>query len=219
MSKISRRQMLVGVPAAGTFLSMITGQKVYNEEYAKNRYGDRMIDRYPEFKDGRSKKVIFIAHCIINQNARIEKCGYTPASIPKIPEFLLERGIGIIQMPCPELNCLGLGRGGGAEPEIYDMLSTPGNRQMLKNYAGDIIHQIKQYRKQNFKVVGILGLDGSPSCGVDTHWYESDIPGSGAFMEELKDMLKKEGLEDVPLKGVRDSDPDRALKIIGEWDQ
>ncbi len=184
-------------------------------EFVKNRHGERMIERYPDFDDKRSKKVMFVAHCILNQNARINTCAYTPASIPKIPETLLKRGIGIVQMTCPELGCLGLGRGG--PEEIYDQLSTPGGRRYLKELAQGVVYQVKQYRKQGFRVLGVLGIDGSPSCGIDLTYYDGEKKGKGAYMEELEGALAAEGL-DVPVKGVQDAEPDKAVALIEQLD-
>ena len=204
---------LAGIPAAAAALC---AGKLSAAEFIKNRFGERMIERYPDFADARSKKVIFVAHCILNQNARINTCGYTPAAIPKITECLQKRGIGIIQMPCPELGCLGLGRGG--PEEIYDQLSTPGARRFLRGLAESVIYQCHQYKKQGFRVLGVLGIDGSPSCGVDLTYYEGERPGTGAYMEELQGMLKEAGI-DIPVKGVQDAKPDEAVALIAELDK
>ncbi len=202
-----------GIPAV---LTAASATLLSATGFVKNRHRERMIERYPDFKDKRSKKVMFVAHCILNQNARINSCGYTPAAIPKIAGCLIERGIGISQMPCPELGCLGLGRGG--PEEIYDQLSTPGARRYLKELAADVVYQVRQYRKQGFRVLGVLGIDGSPSCGVDLTWYENEGPGTGAYMEELREALKKAGMEDITVKGVQDAKPDQAVALIEELD-
>lgn len=212
----SRRDLLKGVSLLTPALLAAGAGKAAGFEYVKNRHGERMIERYPDFKDARSRKVVFLAHCILNQNARINSCAYTPATIPNIAEELVRRGIGMAQMPCPELGCLGLGRGGPVE--IYDQLSTPGARRKLREYAHDTAYQIKQYRKHGFRVLGVLGIDGSPSCGVELTYYKGEGPGTGAYIEELLETMKKEGLSDIPVKGVQDAGVEAALKLIGEWD-
>ena len=63
------------------------------------------------FEDGRSKKVVFIAHCLLNQNAISDGTAVRPAAFEQLAYALLERAIGIVQMQCPELCCLGLDRG------------------------------------------------------------------------------------------------------------
>jgi len=210
--RIKRRDMLKGLPLAAALPSVALGtQEVKTVKYDS----ERMIEQHPDFQDARSRKVVFVAHCILNQNSRIRRCAYTPSAIPKVPDELIGRGIGIVQMACPELGALGLGRGGPVE--IYDQLSTPIGRRYLRTLAADIVYQVKQYQKQGFRVLGVLGLDGSPSCGVDLTWYGDEHAGRGAYMEELIAALKEAGLE-IPVLGIQDAAPDKAIEIIRRWD-
>ena len=210
----SRRRFLGRITGLSALAALFPCRLFGISELVKNRFGERMIERYPPFDDARSKKVIFVAHCIINQSARCNGSAETPSAVAKIPEFLLKQHIGIIQMTCPELGCLGLGR----EGLIYDQLSTPGNRRYLKSLAQDVVYQVKQYRKQNFKVLGVLGINCSPSCGVDCHAYNGRKPGKGAFMEELTKALEAARLE-LPVIGVTDAEPDQALAVLEKLDQ
>lgn len=63
------------------------------------------------FDDGRSKKVVFIAHCLLNQNSISDGTAVYPAAFKDVVGFFLDADVGIVQMPCPELCCLGLDRG------------------------------------------------------------------------------------------------------------
>ena len=63
------------------------------------------------FDDIRSKKIVFIAHCLINQNAISDGTAVYPAAFTDLINLLMQNDIGIVQMPCPELCCLGLDRG------------------------------------------------------------------------------------------------------------
>ncbi len=210
-SGMKRRDVLKSLPLVAAIPAAALGAEGKKVEYDR----ERMIERYPEFKDARSRKVVFVAHCILNQNARINSCAYTPGAIPKVGVELMERGIGIVQMACPELSALGLGRGGPVE--IYDQLSTPVARRFLRALSADIVYQVKQYQKQGFRVLGVLGIDGSPSCGVDLTWYGDEHAGRGAYMEELIIALKDAGL-DIPVLGIQDAHPDKAVEIIRQWD-
>ena len=72
------------------------------------------------FTDGRSKKVVFIAHCLLNQNAISDGTAVCPAAYKGLIELFLHEDVGIIQLPCPELCCLGIDRGNvnGAEDDV-----------------------------------------------------------------------------------------------------
>ena len=75
------------------------------------------------FDDIRSKKIVLIAHCLINQNAISDGTAVYPAAFSDLINFLMQNNIGILQMPCPELCCLGLDRGnplGAASPVLVE---------------------------------------------------------------------------------------------------
>ncbi len=188
--------------------------------------GDKRLQKPPQFNDARSKKVMIVAHCILNQNARIDTCALTPSAIPKIPEYLIQHEIGIIQWPCPELNFLGLGRQGQdcnildgsyhhEDGEVYDQVSVPEGRTYLRSVAENIVYQIKEYQKYGFRVLGVLGIKGSPTCGVDIKYYEGMTSGNGAFIEELINALEANGIK-APIRGISDLNPDQGLAIIDD---
>jgi predicted secreted protein len=209
---VNRRRFLGGIPLL-SLTAGLSGRRALAGRFEGKRFDERVIDNFPAFDDARSRKVIFVAHCFLNQNARCNGSGVTPSAIPRIPELLMGRRIGIIQMPCPELGCLGLGR----EGLIYDQLSAYGNRRYLKALARDVAYQTRQYLKHDFRVLGILGINCSPSCGVDCHAYNGAKPGKGAFMEELTEELRADGL-DIPLVGVADEAVEKAIPKIERLD-
>jgi hypothetical protein len=57
--------------------------------------------------------VVLVAHCVLNQNAKLDACARYPGAIVEASEALFREGVGILQLPCPELLCLGLDRGTG----------------------------------------------------------------------------------------------------------
>ena len=179
------------------------------------------------FQDARSKKVVFVAHCILNQNARIDTCATTPAFIPGIIEFFAERQIGIVQCACPELEILGLGRQGQdcaswdgsyrhADGEVYDQLTMPEGKQHLRRIARNIVYQAEEYQKHGFRVLGMLGIETSPSCGIGWTYYQGAAKkGNGAFIEELIIAFENAGL-DIPIIGINDLKPEQNLARIKE---
>src|SRR5207248_11168568 len=63
------------------------------------------------------KRVAFIAHCLLNQNAKVEGGAKRPGMWEPVIDLLRERGYVIRQMPCPELAYGGARRfwGGGGQ--------------------------------------------------------------------------------------------------------
>ena len=164
------------------------------------------------FEDKRSKKVILVLHCLLNQNARIDTCAYFPGAMGEAARAVVESGVGVLQMPCPELHCLGLDRSGRMRGDtdigIREALLGPA-QECCRALVQHVMRDVEEYRKHGFEIVGVIGNDGSPACGVDTtHFVDGERPGPGAFMLMLREELEKAGL-DLPFVALRDH----------EWEQ
>ena len=182
-------------------------QKVENSEWTLPE--QNQVKR--EFDKVRSRRVIFVSHCILNQNARIYGSADFPAMFVPLVDWLKENDIGISQMPCPELQVLGLGR-----TSVRDGLETGEGQAHLHQLIDGLIYEIKQYRFQGFHVIGILGKQGSPACGVTRTWLDDrQQDGQGVFIRLLKQRLAAAGL-DIEVEGVADHEQEAAIEWVRE---
>lgn len=166
----------------------------------------------------RSKKIAIISHCIINQNS-VVKGEYKDINIffPFIKK-LFEENIGILQLPCPENECYGLRRWG----HVKEQFDNCGYRKYLEKIVNSFVDIIKEYINNGYEIVGIYGIAGSPSCGVNltcsANWEgeislykdKEDIVSrikmineSGIFMEIFKSVLDKNKIN-IPFYDVDD---------------
>lgn len=166
----------------------------------------------------RSKKIAIISHCIINQNS-VVKGEYKDINIffPFIKK-LFEENIGILQLPCPETECYGLRRWG----HVKEQFDNCGYRKYLEKIVNSFVDIIKEYINNGYEIVGIYGIAGSPSCGVNltcsANWEgeislykdKEDIVSrvkmineSGIFMEIFKSALDKNKIN-IPFYDVDD---------------
>ena len=167
------------------------------------------------FTDGRSKKVIFLAHCLLNQNAISDGTAVCPAAFGELIQLLLDHEVGVVQMPCPELCCLGLDRGdvhGADRPVVEEntrirrAMEKDGPRQKREALAGLVSEQVQEYRRHGFQVLGIVGANRSPNCGVETTSdFDREVEGRGAFMEAIGQRLEAAGIS-VPMLGLKSPD-------------
>lgn len=135
-----------------------------------------LVDR---LKDERGKRVMFVAHCILNENTRYLGGAFRSGGVDEIVHELQSRGIGIVQMPCPEQRAWGgvlkehLWYSVGIEhTPIYNLrgLFLPGfiwnTGRVIRKVAKEAAADIENYSNSGFEVVGVLGVSTSPSCGV-----------------------------------------------------
>ena len=164
---------------------------------------------------------MLVAHCVLNQNAKLDKCARYPGAIVEVSEALVREGVGILQLPCPELVCLGLDR--GSEPgiattveaedtRIARRMAEEDSRRTCRNLADGVIHQIQEYRKHGFEIVGLVGINGSPSCGVETTWSENhEVEGPGILTKAL---LETPAGGSLRMVGIKASSPNHAIEHV-----
>ena len=90
------------------------------------------------FTDGRSRRVVFLAHCLLNQNAISDGTAEVPAAHLEILRTVLDARVGVVQLPCPELCCLGLDRGdpkGGERPVVAENTRSSTERMRPEGWA------------------------------------------------------------------------------------
>ena len=153
------------------------------------------------FTDGRSKSIIFVAHCMLNQNSISDGTATFPGAIKEVMDFLYKSDVGISQMPCPELMCLGLDRGniaGGTCPVVEEntrirrMINRRPAANIINRLIEDIVFQILEYRKYDFEIKGVVGINRSPSCGVETTSADNrEVEGEGVFISALRNELNR----------------------------
>lgn len=175
------------------------------------------------FSDQRSKKIVLVSHCILNQNSISDGTADFPGTNASIVKQLMESNVGIIQLPCPELFCLGLDRGdihGGERDVVVEntrirhQLESERSTEIIDRLVDQVIFQIKEYLKNGFSILGVIGINRSPSCGVQTTSRNNhEVIGEGVFMERLKQELEKNGIH-LDMIGIKALETDAAIGSI-----
>lgn len=162
----------------------------------------------------RSRRIVVVAHCVLNANSKV--CGlanYAGAVEPTV-SAVIESGAGIVQLPCPEASFLGMRRWGMTH-EQYD---TPAYRRHCRRILETTIDELVAFDDVGYSIERVIGIDGSPSCGVTvtcTGYAGGEIesvpscaktPGSGVFMEELRALLEESDL-DIPFEAIDEDNP------------
>lgn len=142
----------------------------------------------------RSKKIIFCVHCLLNQNARAESVAKCPGVVPEFLAYCLENDYGIVPIACPQLMFEPIARPPETKEHYLSKISVNTNKKVAK----EVVEQIKKYLSAGYKIGGVFGVSGSPTCGANvTHQRNKEgnsirVNGSGIFFDELKKLLSKE---------------------------
>ncbi len=101
----------------------------------------------------------------------------------------------IIQLPCPEFILYGTNRWGHAASQFDTAFFRKESRKMLE----PILLQIEEYlaHSDRFEIMGVLGINGSPSCGVE-FTYDGDWGGEFGSNENLPETLATLKKEEKP---------------------
>lgn len=147
----------------------------------------------------RSKKVIFVSHCLLNQNARPLGEEKFAGAVKDLLELFAESGVGIIQLPCPQLE---FNEGLNRRSKTKESFDTNGFRTKCKKMSSNVIEQVENYLRKNYSVIGILGVELSSICGV--HQIRNgrrSVPGKGILIEEIEKEMQSKNFQ-VPIIGV-----------------
>ena len=158
------------------------------------------------------RTVIVACHCIMNPSAKVisqdaQAQARETALRKRALSAFVDKEIDILQLPCPEFTLYGPLRWGHVREQFDNVFFRGHCRRILE----PVIEQIVEYAShpERFQLAGILGVDGSPSCGVRKtctgdwggEWGAQRAPnpaceteGSGVFMEELLRLLCEKGL-------------------------
>lgn len=162
------------------------------------------------------KKILFVSHCMINIASKVinNREIVDDTSDIERKKFIInaiDKDICVIQLPCPEFTLYGSDRWG----HVKEQFDNPFFREHCRNILKPIIIQLKEYYDETdkFEVLGVVGIEGSPSCGVKRtckgDWkgefsgnknlsatlatiHEAQEPG--VLMEVLQEMLEDEGM-------------------------
>jgi predicted secreted protein len=161
--------------------------------------------------DARGGKVIFVSHCVLNQNAKVRGIARYPGVIKPVLDLLVAGDAGIYQMPCPEMLYLGASRWG----HVRDQYDSPMFRRHVQGLAEQVLDQAEDYRHNGYRVLGFIMIDGSPVCGLKRTPQPTAANGpwggmvryvpeshvvdeSGVYCRILRDAAGRRGLGDIP---------------------
>lgn len=125
--------------------------------------------------------MLLVSHCLLNENVRYLGGAGRPAAVDEVVDVAREHGVGLHQLPCPEMQAWG----GVDKLALLSMYGARGSllhrrrREVLaafdaytrlayRRLARRVVRDVTAYRRGGVEVVGLVGVAASPSCGVRT---------------------------------------------------
>ncbi|MBK1678989.1 hypothetical protein CKO20_01160 [Rhodocyclus tenuis] len=166
----------------------------------------QLIGRQKPVADCRSGRLFAVIHCVLDQNVRDHGAASFPAANWAFLDLCREHRVGMLQMPCPEVQCLGISRARPAGQSLRDALASPAGRAACRRLAGETAALMAVHVAHGHRLLAVIGGNmQSPGCAV--HAEASGLgESSGVFMLELVDELLRRELA-VPFMPLRDADP------------
>lgn len=134
-----------------------------------------------QLRDERSRRVVLVSHCLLNENTRYAGGATRPGAVVEIVDELIAGGYGIHQLPCPERRAWGgvlkrhslllYDSKGGPLYAVRGVLLgafTWWTKVIYRRLASRVARDVGDYRRAGSTVAGIVGIGASPSCGVLT---------------------------------------------------
>lgn len=161
-----------------------------------------------KLEDERSGRVIFLSHCLLNMNARYLGGAFRSSCVSEVILGALKRDIAIVQMKCPEQHAWG----GIQKPLIWLAFESEVTlfhrlrgvllplflyytRLRYRRMARAVVREMSDYESAGYEVVGIIGIDGSPTCGINLRIdmkQAFDLYAAGSITELNRDVFNRD---------------------------
>lgn len=154
----------------------------------------------------RSHKVVVVAHCVLNQNAVVRPLARAKGAFESIVTLLVNEGIGMVQLPCPETLYAGLNR----LPQSFEDYDTPEYRALCQDLAKREEAYLSLLLQGGVEIIGMLGIGESPTC--------SQGFSSGHLMRALRDQAGFSKLRylDIPADYSPETESE-FLATLSQW--
>lgn len=176
------------------------------------------------------KNIILVSHCLLNELAVVKNDPGRKDSLNLIKN-LMKMNVGIFQLPCPENRMYGSNRWGS----VYEQFDNNFYRQTSRDLLNPIVNEIEDYIKDGVTFLGVIGIDGSPSCGIGLTCKSNEFKGEisaikdiascvesiemtddkGVFMEELEKLFNDKNIS-AKFYGYNDRNQNEIIEKIEE---
>ena len=168
----------------------------------------------PDIRVAAGCKIAILAHCLLNQNVKPHQRARYPGIVTPVLDVIRDEGYALVQLPCPEIAFAGARRWS----QVIEQYDTPKYRAHCSDMATLSVDQIDHFLSDSGFTLVLIGLEGSPSCGVQLtgsspEWqgYPGAVEmtgkypvkqGTGLFMQALQKEIESRGRSVPPTLAI-----------------
>jgi predicted secreted protein len=141
----------------------------------------------------KDKKIIVIAQCLVNPYCRVHILGQNFSLSRELVDYLMEQKVGIIQYSCPETTAMGLMRNPQGRQQYDNIFFRDHCKELLKVP----MLMVREFIKNNYRLVCFVGLENSPTCGI--HWGKHKV---NRYQTESPNPVDKPAADEPALMGI-----------------
>jgi len=137
-----------------------------------------------EFEDERGRRLVFLSHCILDQNTRFPGIAVRQGALEALVSAAIEAGLGIEQLPCCEQKYWGgvgrryvmplivkspslLASGMGPLLSAAMRMGWTAYKTLCRWEAARTSRVLEDFIAQGYDIAGIIAMNDSPTCGLD----------------------------------------------------
>jgi len=159
------------------------------------------------FTDNRGRKIVYVSCCLLNQNSISPGIATRKAAFTELIQLFLNNDIGIEQLPCMECILWGgvsrktirktqpfvfnsVGKMWFPIIEFFSNIVIRKTKNGCRKSAKQVVARMQDYINEGYEIIGILGVNGSPTCGVNlTMNYVNIVKNKKHLALTLEDLI------------------------------
>lgn len=155
--------------------------------------------------NSQNKGVVLVPGCLLCPVLQVNYNSAKLAWRDEIMQVLIQSGVSILPMPCPETEFGGYSKGLSRKPHgvrYYEKL--PGFSEHCEALAAETVDQIVSLESHGITVNAVLGIEDSPTCAVErisSRYYGTEYR-PGLFIGELTRQLNLAG-KNITFIGIK----------------
>ncbi len=143
------------------------------------------------------KSLLIVSHCILNSASKVlqDESGLIEEykERDRLLQLCLQKKIQLLQLPCPEFILYGSQRWGHVREQFEHPFFQKASKDMLEPF----LMQLGEYVRhpELFSVLGIVSVEGSPSCGyycTCSGEWKGEIGTDPENISQMQNTLKME---------------------------